>query len=124
MPRKNAPEVFYDEKKRLYRKRIKNPNTNKWTSVYGKTKEECRKKAKQKIESFAESRLYDKEGQLGARFVLDSSFGWCTQKEQAEIQEKQFNMWLKEQEFDLKQKLATMGEDTNGLEIRIVRKGE
>lgn len=89
-----------------------------------KTYKQILVKAKQKIESFAESRLYDKEGQLGARFVLDSSFGWCTQKEQAEIQEKQFNMWLKEQEFDLKQKLATMGEDTNGLEIRIVRKGE
>ena len=33
-------------------------------------------------------------------------------------------MWLKEQEFELKQKLANMGEDTGGLEIRIVRKGE
>lgn len=55
MPRKNAPEFFYDEKKRLYRKRIKNPNTNKWTSVYGKTKEECRKKAKQKAEAFKQA---------------------------------------------------------------------
>lgn len=89
-----------------------------------KTYKQILVEAKQKIESFAESRLYDKEGQLGARFVLDSSFGWCTQKEQAEIQERQFNMWLKEQEFELKQKLANMGEDTNGLEIRIVRKGE
>lgn len=50
MPKKNAPEFFYDEKKRLYRKRVKNPNTNKWESVYGKTKEECRRKAKLKAE--------------------------------------------------------------------------
>lgn len=81
-------------------------------------------RAKQKIESYAESRLYDRDGNYGAKFVLDSSFGWCTQREQAEIQERHFNMWLREKEFDLKKQLAAMGEDTSGLEIRIVRKGE
>lgn len=81
-------------------------------------------RAKQRIESYAESRLYDRDGNNGARFVLDSSFGWTTQKEASEIQEKQFNMWLREQEFELKQKLMTMGAESEALEIKIVRKGE
>lgn len=81
-------------------------------------------KAKQKIESFAESQLYDKNGSNGARFVLDSSFGWTTQKEKAEIQEKQFNIWLKEQEFELKQKMLQMGAEDEQLEVRIVRKSQ
>lgn len=79
-------------------------------------------KAKQRVESYAEQRLYDRDGSFGAKFVLDSSFGWCTQKEQAEIKEKQFNIWIREKEFELKKQLAALGEDTSGLEIRIVRK--
>lgn len=81
-------------------------------------------KAKQRIESFAESQLYDRNGSNGARFVLDSSFGWTTQKERAEIQEKQFNIWLKEQEFELKQKMLQMGAEDEQLEVRIVRKSQ
>lgn len=79
-------------------------------------------KARQKIESFAEKNLYSKTGNYGARFVLDAAFGWCTTKEQAEIKEKEFNCWLREKEFELKQKLLELGEDDTGLEIRIVRK--
>ena len=79
-------------------------------------------KAKQRIEAFAESQLYDRNGSNGARFVLDSSFGWTTQKERAEIQEKQFNIWLREQEFELKQKMLQMGAEDEQLEVRIVRK--
>ncbi len=82
------------------------------------------RKAKQKVENYAESRLYDKDGTAGARFVLDSSFGWTTQKEKAEIDEKRFNIWLKEQEFDLKQKMLQMGAEDSQLEIKIVKKGE
>lgn len=79
-------------------------------------------RAKQKIESYAEARLYDKEGSFGAKFVLDSSFGWCTQREQSEMREREFNMWLREQEFKLKKELTAMGEEDSGVEIRIVRK--
>lgn len=82
------------------------------------------RKSRQKIESFAESNLYSKDGSFGAKFVLDAAFGWCTQREKAEIEEKKFNNWLKKQEFDLKKKLLEMGEDTSGLEIRIVRKDD
>ena len=79
-------------------------------------------KARQKVESFAECNLYSKDGQYGARFVLDSAFGWCTTREQAEIKEREFNCWLKQKEFELKEKLLELGEDDTGLEIRIVRK--
>lgn len=79
-------------------------------------------RARQKVESFAEENLYNKNAQLGARFVLDAAFGWCTTREQAEIKEREFNMWLKEKEFELKQKLLEMGEEDTGLEIKIVRK--
>ena len=56
--------------------------------------------------------------------MLDSRVGWTTQKEASEIQEKQFNMWIREQEFELKQKLMSMGAESEALEIKIVRKGE
>lgn len=81
-------------------------------------------KARQRIENYAETRLYDRDGNAGARFVLDSSFGWMSQKEASEIQERQFNIWLREQEFELKQKMLQMGQEDDSLEIRIVRKGE
>ena len=35
-------------------------------------------RAKQKIETYAERRLYDKDGQYGARFVLVNAFGWLS----------------------------------------------
>lgn len=44
MPKRNAPEFSYDPKTKLYRKQIKNENTGKWVSVYGKTKSEVRAK--------------------------------------------------------------------------------
>lgn len=79
-------------------------------------------RAKQRIECYAESRLFDRDGNNGARWLLDSSFGRITQKEKTEIEEKRFNMWLKEKEFDLKKQLAAMGDETGGIEIQIVRK--
>ena len=45
MPKKNAPEFSYDEKTGLYRKRIKDPR-GKWVAVYGRTKDELRRKVK------------------------------------------------------------------------------
>ena len=42
------PEMAYDEKTGLYRKRIKDPATGKWIPVYGHTKEETRQKVKQR----------------------------------------------------------------------------
>lgn len=79
-------------------------------------------KARQKVEAFAEEKLYSRDGNFGAKFVLDSCFGWCTTKEQAEIEKMKFESWLKNKEFELKQQLADMGQEDTGLEIRIVRK--
>lgn len=79
-------------------------------------------KARQKVENFAEEKLYSRDGSFGAKFVLDSCFGWCTTKEQAEIEKMKFESWLKNKEFELKQQLADMGQEDTGLEIRIVRK--
>lgn len=77
--------------------------------------------ARQRVEEYAEHRLYDKDGSYGARFVLDHGFGWHTTKEEAEIK----NMWksakLKEKEFELKEKLLSAGEEDTDVTINIVR---
>lgn len=48
MPKKNAAEFYYDEKRKLYRKRIKDQQSGKWYDVYGRTKAECREKCREK----------------------------------------------------------------------------
>ena len=58
--------------------------------------------AKQRIEEYAEGRLYDKDGYNGARFVLDNAFNWLSQKEQAEIEHLRKTDSLKEKEYELK----------------------
>lgn len=45
MPKKSAPEFYWNEKRQQYRKRIKNPVTGGWVDVWGRTKPECRQRA-------------------------------------------------------------------------------
>lgn len=78
-------------------------------------------KAKQKIESYAERRLYDRDGQMGARFVLDNAFQWVSRKEQAEIDKMTQESILKAKEFQLKKDLLDSGEDDSSLTINIIR---
>lgn len=78
-------------------------------------------KAKQKIESYAEKRLYDRDGQQGARFVLDNAFQWVSRKEQAEIDKMTQESILKAKEFQLKKDLLDSGEDDSSLTINIIR---
>ena len=78
-------------------------------------------RARQKIEGYAEKRLYDKDGQYGARFVLDNAFGWVSKKEQAEIDKMVQESILKAKEFELKKDLLDSGEDDSSLTINIVR---
>lgn len=78
-------------------------------------------RARQKIEGYAEKRLYDKDGQYGARFVLDNAFGWVSKKEQAEIDKMVQESILKSKEFELKKDLLDSGEDDSSLTINIVR---
>ena len=78
-------------------------------------------KARQKIESYAEKRLYDRDGQVGARFVLDNAFGWVSRMEQSEIDKMTTESILKAQEFELKRDLLDAGDDDSSLTINIVR---
>ena len=78
-------------------------------------------KAKQKIESYAEKRLYDRDGQQGARFVLDNAFEWVSRKEQAEIDKMIQEGVLKAKEFELKKNLLDSDEEDNSLTINIIR---
>lgn len=78
-------------------------------------------KAKQKIESYAERRLYDRDGQMGARFVLDNAFQWVSRKEQAEIDKMIQEGILKAKEFQLKKDLLDSDEDDSSLTINIIR---
>ena len=78
-------------------------------------------KAKQKIESYAERRLYDRDGQQGARFVLDNAFQWVSRKEQAEIDKMVQEGILKAKEFQLKKDLLDSDEDDSSLTINIIR---
>lgn len=77
--------------------------------------------AKQRIEAYAENRLYDRDGQGGARYVLDSAFGWTTKKEEAEIEKMRAESRLRRDEFELKKKLIDEGEEDSSLTINIVR---
>lgn len=77
--------------------------------------------AKQKIESYAEQRLYDRDGSQGARFVLDNAFNWVSRKEQAEIDKMVQESILKAKEFQLKKDLLDSDEDDSSLTINIIR---
>lgn len=78
-------------------------------------------RARQKIEGYAEKRLYDKDGQYGARFVLDNAFGWLSKKEQAEIDKMVQESILKSKEFEFKKDLLDSGDEDSSLTINIVR---
>ena len=80
-------------------------------------------RAKQQIEEYAETRLYDKDGQKGAQFVLSSVFDWKTHKEKLDDKNAEFRRWKEYKELELKYELLEGGEDSD-LEIRIVRKNK
>lgn len=81
-------------------------------------------KAKQKIEAYAEGRLYDHDGQKGAQFVLDRIYGWVGAKEQADIDKARAEIDLKNREFELKKKLIEIGDEDDSFTINIVRGGK
>lgn len=77
--------------------------------------------AKQVIESYAESRLYDKDGQRGAQFVLDCCYNWVGHKERADIRKSKADSKLRREEFELKRQLIDEGNEDDNLTINIVR---
>lgn len=80
------------------------------------------KRAKQKIAMYSEKRLYDREGVVGAKFVLDHHFQMLGQKEKAEIEALTKQMDYKMQELEMKKQMLDMGDEDNSLQITIVRK--
>lgn len=77
--------------------------------------------AKQRIEAYAEGRLYDRDGQRGAQFVLDCCYHWVESRPKSDIKRAKAEVELKQKEFELKQKLLDEGESDNDLTINIVR---
>lgn len=78
------------------------------------------RRAKQRIEEYAEAGLYNKDSYNGSRFVLGCGFRWVTQKEAAEIHSIQKSIELREKEYKLKKK-TLMGDDTEPVTITITR---
>lgn len=78
-------------------------------------------RAKQTIEAYAEGRLYDKDGQRGAQFVLDCCYGWVSHKEQSDIDKAKNDTKMRREEFDLKKRLIDEGEEDDNFTINIVR---
>lgn len=78
-------------------------------------------RARQRIESYAEERNYDAQGQRGGQYILDCCFGWKDSKTAAEVERHKREMDLKEKEFDLKQKLLDEDSEDNDFTINIVR---
>lgn len=77
--------------------------------------------AKQKIEAYAEGRLYDKDGFNGAKHVLDRVYGWVSSSEASQIKLNKANRELRQAEFDLKKQLIDENSDDEGFTINIVR---
>lgn len=77
--------------------------------------------AKQKIESYAERRLYDNAGQRGAQFVLDCQFGWVNHKDRAEAIKAATDAEIKRREFELKKQLLDSDGEDSSITINIVR---
>lgn len=82
------------------------------------------KRAKQRIALYSEKRLYDREGVVGAKFVLDHHFRMLGQKEEIEIKAMEKNLEYRLQELEMKKQMLDIGEEDNNLQITIVRKDD
>lgn len=83
--------------------------------------------ARQRIEQYAEERLYDRDGTSGAQFSLRRAFCWHDKLERGEIQKNaiaiekmQQEMMLRAKEFELKRKIVEGENDPGDTEL-IVR---
>lgn len=74
------------------------------------------------IQENAEEKLYDRDAQMGAKFVLQSAFHWNTDKEEAEVNNIRKKTQLLQDEFELKKKLLDGTDGDTELRIEIVRK--
>lgn len=78
--------------------------------------------ARQKIEEYAESQLYSRDGNRGGEFVLRAGFGWRTKSERTADKISKKRQKLQENETKLKHKMLQEGLDEDGkIEIKITR---
>lgn len=87
--------------------------------------------ALQRIEAYAERRIYDKDGQRGAQFVLQAGFNWNTPKEQREIKKLSADkkiafekLKMQKEEHEMKMKLlqtGLAGDEDSDINITITR---
>lgn len=80
------------------------------------------KRAKQRIAMYSEKRLYDREGVIGAKFVLDHHFQMIGQKEAADIAAQNKMLDYKMQELEMKKQMLDIGDEDSNLNITIIRK--
>lgn len=93
----------------------------------GPTYGELVRAARMKIQEYAESKLYDRDGFNGGKFVLDCSFGWIGNKEKAEIKKMKKELQVKLRELELREKqldLAMAEGVDEPINITIRRAGE
>lgn len=80
--------------------------------------------ARQRIEEYAEGRLYDRDGSAGGSMVLRVGFGWMTKQERTDRKLKIAKARIEKLEHEAKLKLLQQGVETSNdqeIEIRIVR---
>lgn len=80
------------------------------------------RRARQKIEAYAEQRLYDKEGFNGSKFVLDCAFKWQSHRDQEDIENMRELRKLRREEFELKKESHGDNITDDNFSITIVRK--
>lgn len=78
-------------------------------------------RAKQVIESYAEGRLYDRDGSNGAKYVLDCVFGWADRQTKSNIKRAKEELQLKRDTFELKRKLLDDEDEDDSITINVVR---
>lgn len=80
--------------------------------------------ARMRIQEYAEKRLYDREGSSGARFVLETSFGWMTDKDRQEIEMHKKRIQLARDKLNFVKQQAEEGKLTDKeLTVNILRAG-
>jgi hypothetical protein len=81
--------------------------------------------ARQRIEEYSETRLYDNDGSKGAQFALGASFGWETPKDRSDRMTNRARTKLMREEHAAKMNMLENGEgDGSGINIIITRAGQ
>jgi len=66
--------------------------------------------------------LYDRDGVVGAKFVLNHYFRMLERRDEAEINAIKKNLEYKAQELEMKKQMLDIDDEDGSLQITIVRK--